>query len=92
MTPNTCPEYLNDEDAMVVDSPVEQQSPSVSRNLDLDLDVSQGMAKLIIDDLNAGEPMCLDEPETQHASGAKRQCAVSDCIVCDVLALSGIVG
>ncbi|EQB52537.1 hypothetical protein GCG54_00008128 [Colletotrichum gloeosporioides] len=60
MSSNTCPEYVNDEDAMAVDSPVEQQSPS-------------GMAKLMIeDDLNAGEPMCLDEPETQHTSGAER--------------------
>lgn len=64
MSSSSNPDHLNDEDAMCVDSPVEQQSPSVSRKLDLDLDVSQGMARLIIeDDLNAGEPMCLDEPD-----------------------------
>lgn len=64
MSSSSSPDHLNDEDAMVVDSPVEQQSPSVSRNLDLDLDVSQGMANLMIEeDVNAGEPMCLDEPD-----------------------------
>ncbi|CAI0646458.1 unnamed protein product [Colletotrichum noveboracense] len=52
MSSSSNPDHLNDEDAMCVDSPVEQQSPS-------------GMANLMIeDDLNAGEPMCLDEPET----------------------------
>lgn len=64
MSSSSSPDHLNDEDAMVVDSPVEQQSPSVSRNLDLDLDVSQGMANLMIEeDVNTGEPMCLDEPD-----------------------------
>ncbi|KAE9580580.1 hypothetical protein CGMCC3_g3597 [Colletotrichum fructicola] len=65
MASSSNPDQLNDEDAMCVDSPVEQQSPSVSRNLDLDFDVSQAMAKLMIEEnVNAGEPMCLDEPET----------------------------
>uniref|UniRef100_L2FDV1 Uncharacterized protein n=1 Tax=Colletotrichum fructicola (strain Nara gc5) TaxID=1213859 RepID=L2FDV1_COLFN len=52
MASSSNPDQLNDEDAMCVDSPVEQQSPSA-------------MAKLMIEEnVNAGEPMCLDEPET----------------------------